>query len=123
MDFANAIWFINKTYFVLYIKQANDIKKTYSSEYCKVAIELWKAFLNLSKAIPMMVKGNAFNADYARKSEKDTLTTEIQKGRGNSSFYSQKRAKTNSTKKTFFKRLKSLKCLVYNMRGHTLFNY
>ena len=71
----------------------------------------------------MIVKGNVFNADYTRESEEDTLTIKIQKGKGNSLFYSQKRAETNSTEKTFFKRLKSPKCSVCDIKGHTFFDY
>jgi len=120
MDLANAIQLINKTYFVLYMKQANNTKKALSSEYHKVATELQEAFQNLSKAIPITVKGNAFNTDYAGESKEDTLTTKVQKGRENSSFHSQKRAETNLTEKTSSKKLKNSKCLAYNIRGHTL---
>ena len=69
-----------------------------------------------------MVKGNAFNADYIGESKEDILTTKVQKGRGNSLSYSQKRAGTNLTKKTSFKKLKNLKCLACDIRGHTLPN-
>jgi len=40
MDLVNAIQPISKTYFVLYIKQANNTKKAPLLEYHKVAIEL-----------------------------------------------------------------------------------
>ena len=71
----------------------------------------------------MTVKGNAFNADYTGESKKDTLTTKVQKGKRNSSSCSQKRAGTNLTEEMSFKKLKNLKCLVCNIRGHTLSNY
>jgi hypothetical protein len=67
------------------------------------------------------VKGSVFNVDFTGKSKGDIfITAKVQKGRGNSLFYSQKRAGTNLTKDIFFKKLKNLKCLVYNIRGHTL---
>ena len=70
------------------------------------------------------MRGSAFNIDFKRESKGDIfITTKVQKGRENSLFYSQKRAGTNLTKKTFFKKLKNLKCLVCNIRGHTLSNY
>jgi len=65
MDLANAIRPISETYFVLYTKQANDTEKAHSSGYLKVATELREAFQNLSKVVPTMARGNAFNADYA----------------------------------------------------------
>ena len=71
----------------------------------------------------MTVKGNAFNADYAKKSKEDILTTKIQKGKGNSLFCSQKRAKTNLTKKMSSKKSKNLKCLACDIRGYILPNY
>jgi len=40
MDLANIIRPISETYFVLYIKQANDTKKALLLEYHKVVIEL-----------------------------------------------------------------------------------
>jgi len=40
MDLANAIRPISETYFVLYIKQANNTEKALLSEYRKVVIEL-----------------------------------------------------------------------------------
>ena len=70
-----------------------------------------------------MVRGNGFNVDFIGESEEDTLPTKVQKGRGNSSFYSQKRAETNSTKETSSKKLKGLKYLACDIRGHTLPNY
>ena len=77
MDLANAIRPINEIYFVIYTKQANNTKKAYLLKYCKVVMELWKAFQNLFKVIPMTIKGNTFNADYAGKSKEDTLTTKV----------------------------------------------
>jgi len=40
MDLANVIRPISKTYFIIYTKQANNIKKAHLLEYYKVAIEL-----------------------------------------------------------------------------------
>ena len=40
-------------------------------------MELQEAFQNLSKAIPITVKGNAFNVDYVGESEEDILTTKV----------------------------------------------
>jgi hypothetical protein len=72
----------------------------------------------------MTVRGSVFNINFIGESEGDiSITTKVQKGRGNSSSYSQKRAGINLTKETFFKKLKNLKCLVYNIKGHTLPNY
>ena len=71
----------------------------------------------------MMVKGNAFNADYTGKSEEDILATEIQKKKGNSLFHSQKRAETNSTEEIFSKKSKSSKCPACNIKGYTFPNY
>jgi hypothetical protein len=69
----------------------------------------------------MMVRGSVFNIDFTGESEGDiSITTEVQKGRGNSSSYNQKRAGINLTEEMSFKKLKNLKCLVYNIRGHTL---
>jgi hypothetical protein len=70
-----------------------------------------------------MVRGNAFNVDFIGESEEDILPTKVQKGRGNSSSYSQKRAGINLTKEISSKKLKGLKCLAYNIRGYTLSNY
>ena len=72
-----------------------------------------------------MVKGNAFNIDFAEKSKEDIFTTKVQKGRGNSLSYSRKRVKINLIKKetSFFKKLKNLKCLACDIRGYTLPNY
>ena len=81
MDLANAIRPISETYSVLYIKQANNTKKAYLLEYRKVVIELREAFQNLSKAVPITVRGNVFNVDYVGESEEDTLTTKGLKGR------------------------------------------
>ena len=124
IDLANAVWPISETYFVIYIKQANNTEKAYSLEYCKVVIELQEVFQNLSKAIPMTVRGSVFNIDFTGESEGDiSITAKVQKGRGNSSSCSWKRAGINLTKETFFKKLKNLKCLIYNIRGHTLPDY
>jgi len=72
-----------------------------------------------------MVRGNAFNVDYAGESKEDILTTKGLKGKGNSLFCSRKRVETNLIKEetSFSKRLKNLKCLVCDIRGHTLPNY
>jgi len=71
----------------------------------------------------MTVRGNAFNVDYTGESKEDIfITAEVQKGKKNSLFCSQKRAKINSTKEIFFKKLKNLKYLAYNIRGYTLLN-
>ena len=86
-------------------------------------MELREAFQNLSKAVPMTVRGNTFNIDYAGESKKDILTTEVQKGRGNSLSCSRKRVGINLTKETSSKKLKNLKYLAYNIRGYTLPNY
>ena len=123
IDLANAIRPISETYFVLYTKQVNDTEKALLLEYRKVAMELREAFQNLSKAVPMTVRGNAFNADYIGESKEDILTTKVQKGRGNSLSRSRKRAGTNLTKETSSKRSKNPKCLVCDIRGHTLPNY
>jgi len=40
-------------------------------------MELQKAFQPLSKAIPIIVKGNAFNIDYIGESKEDILTTKV----------------------------------------------
>jgi hypothetical protein len=72
----------------------------------------------------MTVRGSVFNIDFTGKSKGDiSITTKVQKGRGNSLFYSQKRAGINLTKKTSFKKSKNLKCLIYNIKGYTLSNY
>jgi hypothetical protein len=44
MDLANAIRPISETYFVLYIKQADNTEKAYLLGYRKVAMELREAF-------------------------------------------------------------------------------
>jgi hypothetical protein len=107
MDLENAIRPISETYFVLYTKQADNTEKAHSSEYRKVAMELREAFANLSKVVPSSTtRGSAFDADYAGESEEDILTTEVQKGRGNSSSRSRKRAGTNLTEETSSKRSK-----------------
>ena len=61
----------------MYTKQTNDTEKAHSLEYHKVAMELWEAFQNLSKAIPMIIKKNAFNTDYTGKSKEHILTTKV----------------------------------------------
>jgi hypothetical protein len=71
MDLINTIQLINKTYFVLCIKQANDIKKALLLKYCKMAIKLQEVFQNLFKAIFMVIKGNIFNVNCIGKSKKD----------------------------------------------------
>ena len=72
-----------------------------------------------------MVRGNVFNADYAGKSKEDILTTKGLKGRGNSLSRSWKRAGINLIKEetSSSKRLKNLKYLACDIRGHTLPNY
>jgi len=40
MDLINTIRPINKTYFIIYTKQANNTKKAYLLEYRKVVIKL-----------------------------------------------------------------------------------
>ena len=86
LQITNRIWLINlintvqpisETYFVIYTKQANNTKKAHLLEYYKVVIELQEAFQTLFKAVPITVKGNAFNIDYAGESKEDTLTTKI----------------------------------------------
>ena len=69
------------------------------------------------------MRGNAFNTDYIGESKEDILTTKVQKERGNSLSYSQKRAGINSTKEMSSKKLKNLKCLACNIRGYTLPDY
>jgi len=83
-------------------------------------MELREVFQNLSKAVPMMVRGNTFNADYAGESEEDILTTKGLKGRS----YSRKRVGINSIKEemSFSKRSKNLKYLACDIRGYTLPN-
>ena len=44
MDLVNVIQPISETYFILYIKQANNTKKALLLEYRKVVIELREAF-------------------------------------------------------------------------------
>ena len=77
MDLINTIRLISKTYFILYIKQANNTKKALLLEYRKVVIELQEVFQTLSKAVPITVKGNVFNIDYAGESKEDILTTKV----------------------------------------------
>ena len=84
MDLIKVIQPISKTYFVIYNKQANNTKKAYLLKYCKVVIELREVFQNLSKAIPIMAKGNTFNIDFAGKFKKNISTTKVQKERENS---------------------------------------
>jgi len=56
----------------MYTKQANNTKKAHSSEYHKVAIELWEVFANLLKVIPSLTtKGSAFNVDFVGESKED----------------------------------------------------
>jgi len=86
-------------------------------------MELREAFQNLFKAIPTTARGSAFNVDFTGEPKEGiSITAKVQKGKGNSLSYSQKRAGINLTKETSSKRLKNLKCLVYNIRGHTLPN-
>ena len=40
IDLINVIQPISKTYFILCVKQANDTKKAYLLEYCKIVIKL-----------------------------------------------------------------------------------
>ena len=77
MDLANTIRPISETYFIMYIKQANDIEKAYLLEYCKVVMELREVFQTFFKAVLMTVRGNAFNVDYVGESEEDILTTKV----------------------------------------------
>jgi hypothetical protein len=71
-----------------------------------------------------MVRGSVFNIDFIGESKGDIfITTKVQKGKGNSLFYNWKRAGINLTKEMFFKKLKNLKCLIYDIRGYTLPNY
>jgi len=85
MDLVNAIRPISKTYFVLYIKQANNTEKALSLEYHKVVMELREAFQNLSKAIPTTVRGSTFNVDFAGEPKEGiSITAKVQKGKGNS---------------------------------------
>jgi len=68
MDLINIIQPISETYFVIYTKQANNIKKAHLLEYRKVAMELRKAFANLLKVIPSSTtRGSAFNIDFAEE--------------------------------------------------------
>ena len=85
MDLTNAIQPISKTYFIIYTKQANNTKKAYLLEYCKVAIELREAFANLLKVIlSLTTRGSVFNIDFTGESKEDISTTKVQKGKGNS---------------------------------------
>ena len=77
MDLINIIQPISKTYFVIYNKQANNTKKAYLLKYCKVVIELQEVFQNLSKAAPIMVRGNAFNINFAGEFKEDISTTKV----------------------------------------------
>jgi len=77
MDLINTIQPISETYFVLYIKQVNNIKKALLLKYHKVVMELREAFQTLFKAVPIMVKRNIFNVDYVGESKEDILTTEV----------------------------------------------
>jgi len=86
MDLANAIQPISETYFVMYTKQANDIKKAHLLEYYKVAIELQEAFANLLKVIlSLTTRGSAFNVDFAGEPKEGiSIAAKVQKERGNS---------------------------------------
>ena len=76
MDLANAIQPISKTYFVIYIKQANDTEKAYLLEYYKVTIELQEAFTNLLKVVlSLTTKGSVFNVDFTGESKEDIFIT------------------------------------------------
>ena len=76
MDLTNIIWPTSKTYFVIYTKQVNNIKKAYLLEYYKVAMELWEAFINLLKVVPSLTtRGSIFNANFVGKSEEDISIT------------------------------------------------
>ena len=59
----------------MYMKQANDTKKALLLEYHKVAIELREVFQTLSKSRTIMVRGNAFNADFTGESKEDISIT------------------------------------------------
>ena len=56
-------------------------------------MKLQEAFINLLKIIlSLITKGSVFNIDFAEKSKEDIfITIKIQKGKGNSLFYSQKK--------------------------------
>jgi len=75
----NTIQPISKTYFVMYTKQANNIKKAHLLEYRKVAIELWEAFVNLLKVIPSSTtRGSAFNIDFVGEPKEGiSITTKV----------------------------------------------
>ena len=76
IDLINIVQSISKTYFIIYTKQVNDIKKAHSLEYCKVVIELQEAFINLLKIIPSLItKGSAFNIDFIEESKGDIFIT------------------------------------------------
>jgi len=79
MDLVNAIRPISETYFVLYIKQADNTKKAYLSEYRKVAMELREAFANLLKVVlSLTTRGSIFNIDFEGESEEDiSITTKV----------------------------------------------
>ena len=53
-------------------------------------MELQEAFINLLKVIPSLTtRGSTFNIDFTEESKGDiSITTKVQKGRGNSLFYS-----------------------------------
>ena len=72
-----------------------------------------------------MVKGSAFDVDFAGEFKEDISTTKGLKGKGNSLSCSQKRAETKLIKEKISssKRLKNLKCLACDIRGYTLSNY
>jgi hypothetical protein len=71
-----------------------------------------------------MARGSVFNVDFIGEPEEGiSIAAEVQKGKGNSLSCSWKRAGINLTEETFSKRLKNLKCLACDIRGHTLPNY
>ena len=68
-----------------------------------------------------MVRGSVFNIDFIGEPKDGiSIAAKVQKGKGNSLFYSWKRVDTNLTKEISFKRLKNLKCLACDIRGYTL---
>ena len=79
MDLIKVIQPISKTYFIIYTKQANNTKKAYLLEYCKVVIELREAFANLLKVIlSLTTRGSIFNVDFIGESKEDiSITTKV----------------------------------------------
>ena len=120
IDLINAIRPISETYYILYIKQADNTEKAYLLEYRKVVIELREAFANLLKVVPSLTtRGSVFNIDFVGESEENiSITTKGLKRKS-----SRKRVGINPTKETSFKKLKNLKCLACDIRGHTLPDY